>query len=91
MELPQAALPAWRAYRAMELSKQQHFDYLQQLEDNYSRYGQPSPREEQHRSTLLAAHDRRVRNFRSELARLRVSDPAAFAALVQRLQGLSGH
>ncbi len=84
-DLPPAARPAWQAYCAMQDSKRRHFDYLQYLEDKYSRYGQPDEAEEQRRSTLLAEHDGRVGEFRAALATLKQDDPEAFAELVREL------
>lgn len=84
-ELPAAARPAWQTYRAMQDSKQRHFEYLRYLEDKYSRYGRPDEAEEQRRRALLAEHDARVGEFRAALAALKQTDPDAFARLVSEL------
>ena len=84
-ELPAPARPAWQAYRAMQDSKRRHFEYLQYLEDKYSRYGRPDEAEEQRRHALLAEHDARVGEFRTVLAELKQGDPDAFARLVREL------
>ena len=83
--LPQVAQAAWDAYLAMAQTKQQHFDYLQQLETKYQPYGQPSTAEQTHLQTLLQAHDAQVGVFRSALARLRIDDSKAYAELLKRL------
>lgn len=84
-DLPPAAQPTWQAYCAMQDSKRRHFEYLQYLEDKYTRYGQPDEAEEQHRRALLAEHDARVGEFRTALAALKQADPDAFARLVREL------
>lgn len=83
--LPDRALPAWRAYEAMTRSKEQHFAYLKELEEKYSRYGSPSSSEQAERERRLAAHDACVTAFKVALQTLRIDDPAAYGALVIRL------
>lgn len=84
--LPPAAEPVWQAYRAMQLSKRQHFEYLQQLEERYQPYGRPSATEQQRLQTLLDTHDARVEQFRSALSRLREDHPDDFPVLLRWLQ-----
>lgn len=84
--LPPAAEPVWQAYRAMQLSKRQHFEYLQHLEERYHPYGSPGATEQRRLQTLLDVHDARVEQFRAALAQLRDQNPDAFAILLRWLQ-----
>jgi hypothetical protein len=84
--LPEAAQVAWAAYRAMELSKHRHFELLQELE---ARAQQGQPRrlaETAELQRLLTEHDRQVARFRDAVRALMADDPAAHAALVERLK-----
>ena len=84
-ELPAAAQPTWAAYQAMATTKQHHLDYLQQLEDKYQKYGQPSPDEQETLNQFLQQHDAQVTAFKTALSQLRISDPSAYGALLKRL------
>ena len=84
--LPEAALPAWRAYEAMLRSKDDHFSFLARLEDKYRDGGRRTLAESRRLEQLLAGHDLRVRAFRAALAALQRSDLAAHQALVEHLR-----
>ena len=83
--LPPAAQAVWGVYLAMAETKNRHFDYLQTLENKYQKYDQANAVESAHRQQLLQAHDKQVKRFRGELAKLRIEDPKAYGALLQRL------
>lgn len=84
-ELPVAAEPVWAAYQAMSVTKDKHIEYLQSLEDKYSKYGQASASENAQLDQLLKAHDEQVKLFRGELAKLKIEHPQTYAAVLQRL------
>ena len=91
--LPAEARLAWRAYEGMVVSKQRHFDYLQELERKYEGYGAPNNEERARLQTLLEEHDARVNAFRTLVNRLKIEHPGAFGVLVMRLaaEASSGH
>ena len=69
----------------MAQTKQQHFEYLQQLENKYQPYAQASPEEQNRLQVLLQAHAKQVAIFRGELAKLRIEDSHAYAELIKHL------
>ena len=75
----------WQAYQAMQVSKKQHFDYLEYLENKYRNHGDPGEGEKSHLANLLASHDRSVSEFRTKLADLKQKDSKAFQDCVSRL------
>jgi hypothetical protein len=83
--LPAEAEAAWQAYQAMVASKQHHFDYLNQIEEKYSRFGQPNEQEATRLRILLGEHDERVNEFKARVNRLKLEYPKAYGALVMRL------
>lgn len=87
--LPPTARAAWDAYVAMNESKQEHFGFLEELERKYERGGYRTLAEETRLRDLLAAHDRRVREFRSVMNALRTRDPQAHSALLRQLTALN--
>lgn len=84
-KLPVNARAAWSAYIAMGISKQRHFDFLQQLAEKYRDLHRPSVHESAQLKSLLQEHDTQVRVFREALQNLKFSDPDAYAALVKHL------
>jgi len=83
--LPESALPAWRAYLAMERSKREHFALLEAL-DAKRRRGQTETFAEHARlATLLAEHDGRVAEFRAAVSELRRQDPDAQRVLIEHI------
>jgi hypothetical protein len=83
--LPVNALPIWSAYHAMGESKRCYFEYMQYLEIKYEKYGQPNAEESAELERLLQQHDVQVKTFKSSLNQLRISDPAAYGAVVKKL------
>lgn len=84
-EPPPDAAAVWRDYQRMDDTKRRHFDYLQQLENKYQRFGRPDATEQAELRERLAAHDAQVKRFKAGLNRLRIDDPPAYAELVKRL------
>ena len=84
-KLPEAALPAWQAYKDMERSKRKHIDLLTRIEQR-ERHGGPRTIAEQVRlDRLLEAHDEAVLRFRRAMQAL-ASDKAAHGAFLEHLQ-----
>ena len=84
--LPDAALPAWRAYEAMLVTKNAHFSFLEELETRYREGGRRTLAEGRRLEQLLAAHDARVRDFRHSVAALQRDDLAAHHALIEHIR-----
>ncbi|MGH7929122.1 MAG: hypothetical protein ACREQV_15140 [Candidatus Binatia bacterium] len=84
-DLPMAALEAWRAYQAMDASKQRHFQYLTELDDRYGADARASEPEKRRLQELLDEHDRCVFAFKQAVQVLKTKDPAAHRTLVDRL------
>ena len=84
--LPDAALPAWRAYEAMIETKDAHFSYLEELETKYRDGGRRTFAEGRRLEQLLAAHDAQVHAFRQSVAALQRGDLAAHHALLMHIR-----
>ncbi len=84
--LPEAAGPAWEAYRAMEASKLRYFGLLQEVETKAERGLPRTLAERMQLEQLLAEHDRQVARFREAVKALMSKEPEAHAALVERLR-----
>jgi hypothetical protein len=83
--LPPDSVPAWEAYRAMEATKQRHFELLERIEHTERLGGQRSFAEQVHLDRLLDEHDTAVTRFRTLMARLVERDPAARDALLAHI------
>ena len=84
--LPEAALPAWRAYEAMLETKDAHFSLLEELETKYRDGGRRSLAEGRRLEQLLANHDTQVRAFRRSVTALQQQDLAAHHALLLHIR-----
>ena len=84
--LPDAALPAWRAYEAMLRTKDAHFSFLEELEAKYRDGGRRTLAEGRRLEQLLAAHDAQVRAFRQSVTALQQEDIAAHHALLTHIR-----
>ena len=84
--LPDAALPAWRAYEAMLETKDAHFSFLQELETRYRYGGRRTLAEGRRLEQLLAEHDAQVRAFRRSVAALQREELAAHHALLVHIR-----
>ncbi len=84
-DLPQAALPAWHAFKAMEQSKRRYFSYLEKLERKYEDGGMRRLTEEVQLDTLLKEHDHQVAEFGKSVKSLGAEDPLAQKALIAQM------
>ena len=84
--LPDAALPAWRAYVAMIETKDAHFSCLEELETKYRDGGRRTLAEGRRLEQLLAKHDAQVHAFRQSVAALQREDLAAHHALLMHIR-----
>ena len=84
--LPDAALPAWRAYEAMLGTKDAHFSFLEALEIKYRDGGRRTFAEGRRLEQLLAEHDEQVRAFRRSIMALQQEDLAAHHALLVHIR-----
>lgn len=84
--LPDAALPAWRAYEAMLETKNAHFSCLEALETKYRDGGRRTFAESRRLEQLLTEHDAQVRTFRQSIAALQKQDLAAHHALLLHIR-----
>ena len=84
--LPDAALPAWKAYESMLETKDAHFSFLEALETKYRDGGRRTLAEGRRLDQLLAAHDSQVRTFRNAVAALQQEDLAAHHALLMHIR-----
>jgi len=82
LELPIVAHGAWWAYLAMLDSKQAHYGCLERLDFKYRHGGTRTLAEGAQLETLLAAHDRCVREFASAIKALGAAEPAARDVLI---------
>ena len=87
--LPNAALPAWRAYGDMLASKDAHFGCMFELNRKYERGGRHTLAEIARLQQLLAEHDRCVAAFAQAMRELGASNRASHAALVMALAALN--
>lgn len=89
MKLPQAAVPAWKAYEGMEQTKQRHLSYLKELADRHGEEGARTIPESVYLDKLLKEHDRQVRVFRREMADLARNDSTAHAQLIDYIKAFN--
>ena len=83
--LPDVALSAWNAYRAMEQSKGEYFAYLTELERKYEHGGSRSNSEKHRLEGLLDQHDKQVAGFRQAMRTLKAQDASAHQALIEHI------
>lgn len=87
--LPDVALSAWDAYRAMEESKREYFGYLADLETKYQHGGARTIAESMRLDSLLSRHDRQVAGFRKAIKVLKARDAGAHRALIAHITMLN--
>ena len=83
--LPAAAVPAWDAYLAMDVSKQRHYQFLQVLEKKVDEGGYRTTGETTQLASLLNTHDVNVRDFKRRVQDLARQDLAAHQALLEHI------
>lgn len=89
LELPASALPAWRAFRAMQASKTEHLEFLEHLNAKYEAGGTPSFAESRRLAQLLEIHDQRVAAFSAAMKALAAGDPDSSRRLIDCLSTLN--
>ena len=88
-DLPEAALPGWKAFKAMEQSKRRYFSYLETLERKYEDGGIRMLAEDVQLDALLKEHDRQVAEFGKSVKALGAEDPVAQKALIAHMTALN--
>jgi hypothetical protein len=83
--LPAAAVPAWDAYLAMDVSKQRHYQFLQVLEKKVDEGGYRTAGEATQLASLLNTHDVNVRDFKRQIQDLARQDLAAHQSLLEHI------
>ena len=83
--MPAAAESAWKAYLAMEKSKEAHFNLLEKLDGKYRDNGSYTLYEQTQLSRLLNEHNERVTSFGRLTKTLQTTDLAAYQALIARI------
>lgn len=74
--LDETCTPAWEAYNAMFESKQQHYEFLQVLENKQKKFNiSPSDSDKQKLDGLLQQHDVKVREFTRLTMELKTRHP----------------
>lgn len=89
VDLPEAAVPAWEAYMAMEQTKQRHLSYLKELAERHRDGGSRTIPESVYLEKLLEAHSQQVKVFRKEMADLVHADLAAHAQLIDYIKAFN--
>lgn len=85
-KLPAAAQPAWETYLAMERSKHNHIDLLQQIEQQEKQGRARSFAQQVRLDRLLEQHDQAVLGFRVAMKRLGDEAPAVRDAFLEHLK-----
>ncbi len=74
--LDDASSDAWQAYNAMFDSKQQHYEFLEILENKKKKFNiSPSENDKQKLAALLAEHDSCVKRFTQLSQELKTANP----------------
>lgn len=73
-DLSEAAQTAYQAFVDMSNSKTVHFNYLKAIDDQYSKGGVPSIKENLELQRLLNDHDQNVLAFKTAMAAVTDSD-----------------
>jgi len=74
--LDEASNEAWQAYNAMFDSKQQHYDFLEILENKKKKFNiSPSQSDKQQLAAYLSEHDKQVKRFTQLAQELKTSNP----------------
>lgn len=82
--LDDACEPCWQAYNAMFESKQQHYEFLEVLENKQKKFNlSPSEQDKQKLAELLSDHDKRVKEFTQLVQELKSTNPASHTLLFQ--------
>ena len=80
--LDDACMDSWQAYSAMYESKQQHYEFLQLLEDKKKKFNlSPSESDQQKLAQMLEQHDIRVKQFIAISAQLKTEHPDSHSLL----------
>lgn len=88
-DLPEVALPAWKTYCAMVTSKENHFRYLDALEQKYQTGGSRTASEITRLDNLLKEHDRCVGEFSTAMKTLANDDSMARSVLIEIIATLN--
>ncbi len=76
--------PAWNAYKAMSETKQEHFAFIEVLENKKKKFNlSPSQDDTEKLKRLLAEHDKQVRVFTDSTMALKASHPEAHKTLFE--------
>lgn len=74
--LDDASSEVWQAYNAMYDSKQQHYEFLEVLENKKKKFNiSPSESDKQKLAEYLSEHDRQVRRFTQLARELKSANP----------------
>lgn len=80
--LDEVSEPAWQAYNAMFETKQQHYEFLEVLENKKKKFNiSPSESDQQKLATFLSEHDEQVKNFTRLSMELKSSHPESHTRL----------
>ena len=71
-----ASSDAWQAYNHMFDTKQQHYEFLEMLENKKKKFNiSPSQSDQQKLAEFLSEHDRQVRRFTQLAQQLKMANP----------------
>ena len=74
--LDDASSDAWQAYNAMFETKQQHYEFLEILENKKKKFNiSPSESDKQKLAEYLAEHDKQVKRFTLLAQQLKATNP----------------
>lgn len=74
--LDDASSDAWQAYNAMFDTKQQHYEFLETLENKKKKFNiSPSENDKQKLAEYLSEHDRQVKRFTQLAQELKTAHP----------------
>jgi len=76
VQLDDACNEAWLAYSAMFETKQQHYEFLEVLENKKKKFNlSPTDNDKEKLAEFLSAHDEQVKRFTSLAQELKASNP----------------
>jgi len=76
VSLDDASTDAWQAYNAMFESKQQHYEFLEILENKKKKFNiSPSESDKQKLAEYLSEHDKQVKRFTQLAQELKTANP----------------
>lgn len=80
--LDDVSTPAWQAYNAMFETKQNHYEFLEVLENKKKKFNiSPSENDKQKLAEFLSQHDEQVKNFTRLSMELKASSPESHTKL----------